>query len=85
MQSKKDSLIETFVSVGSGAFIAFLMNLFVLPLFIDDIANQVISTALLISVFYTSVSIIRSFIFRRVFTRLTEKYKKQRKERLLWK
>jgi hypothetical protein len=85
MQSKKDSLLETLVSVGSGASIAFLMNLFVLPIFIDDIANQVLSTALLISVFYTTVSIIRSFIFRRIFTKFTEKYKRQRHGRIIWK
>tara|TARA_R110002020_G_scaffold233_4_gene1212 strand:- start:3625 stop:3867 length:243 start_codon:yes stop_codon:yes gene_type:complete len=76
MQTKKDSLIETLFSVGTGAFIAFLLNLFFLPLFVDDIANRVLTTALLISVFYTSVSMTRSFIFRRIFTHLTERYKK---------
>ena len=76
MQTKKDSLIETLFSVGTGAFIAFLLNLFFLPLFVDDIANRVLTTALLISVFYTSVSMTRSFILRRIFTHLTERYKK---------
>lgn len=85
MQSKKDSFFETLVSVGSGAFIAFLMNLFILPIFVDDITNQVLSTALLISVFYTVVSIVRSFIFRRIFVKFTEKYKRQRQGRIIWK
>ncbi len=85
MQSKKDSFFETLVSVGSGAFIAFLMNLFILPIFVDDITNQALSTALLISVFYTVVSIVRSFIFRRIFVKFTEKYKRQRQGRIIWK
>ena len=42
MQTKKDSFIETLVTVGTGAFIAFLMNLFILPMFVDDISNQVL-------------------------------------------
>ena len=81
MQTKKDSFIETLFSVGSGAFIAFVLNLFLLPLFVDDIANQVLTTALFISVFYTTVSMIRSYIFRRVFNRMTEKYKRRLKSR----
>jgi|TARA_R110000824_G_scaffold72633_2_gene185289 hypothetical protein len=75
-QTKRDSLIETIFSVGSGSLIAFSLNLFFLPLFVDDIANRVITTALMISVFYTGVSMTRSFIFRRIFVHMTEKYKK---------
>ena len=85
MHTKKDSFIETLVTVGTGAFIAFLMNLFILPMFVDDISNQVLSTAIFISVLYTTVSMIRSFIFRRIFTKFTEKYKRQRSGRIIWK
>ena len=47
----------------------------------SGVANQVLTTALFISVFYTTVSIIRSYIFRRIFNRMTEKYKRRLKGR----
>ena len=75
MQSKKESLLETFLSVGAGFFIALLLNLYMLPLFVSDISNQVLSTAIVIGVIYTTVSMVRSYLFRRAFNTLTEKYK----------
>lgn len=74
MQTRKASMGETILSVGTGFFIALLLNLYMLPLFASDISNQVLSTAILIGVIYTTVSMVRSYIFRRVFNRLTEKY-----------
>ena len=84
-QSKKDSFLETFLSVSTGFFIALLLNLFLLPLFIDDISNQVISTAIIIGVIYTAVSMIRAYIFRRAFNRVSEKYNRSVERRYTWK
>ena len=67
---------ETILSVGTGFFIALLLNLYMLPLFASDISNQVLSTAILIGVIYTTVSMVRSYLFRRVFNRMTEKFNK---------
>ena len=75
MQSQKQSLVESITNVGTGALIAFVLNLYFLPYFIDDIANQVMATALLISAIYTAVSIVRSYIFRRCFNKIQEKDK----------
>lgn len=67
MQTKKGSAFETILNVGSGYFTAFALNLFFLPLFAIQIANQDYMTAVIIGLVYTGVSMIRSFIFRRLF------------------
>ena len=85
LQSKKESFLETFLSVGTGFFIALLLNLFLLPLFIDDITNQVFSTAVIIGIIYTTVSMVRSYVFRRAFERVSEKYKRGIFNKQSWK
>tara|TARA_R110002020_G_scaffold1019_9_gene5221 strand:- start:8048 stop:8275 length:228 start_codon:yes stop_codon:yes gene_type:complete len=67
--------VETVLNVGSGAVIGFLLNLYFLPFFVDDIANQIITTAIVVSAVYTFISLVRSFLFRRFFTLVTEKDK----------
>jgi hypothetical protein len=69
-QNRRLSVIETISNVGSGYFIAFGLNLTVLPLFIDGISRQAIDTAIIIGVIYTGLSMIRSYIFRRVFNKI---------------
>ncbi len=70
-QSNKGSMIETILNVGSGYFIAFGLNLYFLPYFVDGISDYDIGIALMIGVVYTSISMIRSFTFRRIFNKLT--------------
>jgi tryptophan-rich sensory protein len=70
MQSNKHSVIETITNVGSGFFISMILNLTFLPIFTKDIAEGVLSTAVIIGLVYTGVSMIRSFIFRRFFDSL---------------
>jgi len=53
--------------VGSGFGISFILNLTILPMFSKDIGEGVISTALIIGVIYTGISMMRSFAFRRFF------------------
>ena len=76
MQTKKDSISETVLSVGVGFFIALLLNLYMLPLFANDISNQVLSSAIFIGVIYTAVSMARAYVFRRIFNKFTENYNK---------
>lgn len=69
-QSKKGSAIETVINVGSGYFIAFGLNLYFLPYFLDGISNYDVGIALLIGLVYTSASMVRSFTFRRIFNKI---------------
>ena len=71
MQSVKISTVETVLNVGSGFFVAMALNIFVLPFFAQDISNQVITSAIIIGVTYTGVSMVRSFLFRRAFAKLS--------------
>ena len=56
--------------MGSGWFIAFILNLTILPFFVTGITNQSIYIAVIIGIIYTSISMLRSFIFRRIFSKL---------------
>ena len=71
MQSIKSSTVETVLNVGSGFFVAMALNIWFLPYFAQDIANQVITSAIIIGVTYTGVSMVRSFLFRRAFAKLS--------------
>ena len=70
VQKRKMSVVETVVNVGSGYFVAMAMNLFILPHFIEGIVEQSITTASIVGVIYTSVSMVRSYIFRRSFEKI---------------
>jgi hypothetical protein len=74
-QTSKGSAVETILNVGSGYFLAFGLNLYLLPHFIDGISNYDVGIALAIGLVYTSVSMVRSFTFRRLFNKLTGKRK----------
>ena len=62
MQSKKDSLIESLTSTTIGIII--VLNLTILPIFGYPVS---LSDSLWISVIFTIVSIIRSYVIRRWF------------------
>ena len=64
MQSKKQSLIETLTSVFLGWLIGVILNLTVLPLFDYNIT---VTDSLLVSLIFTAISVIRSYIIRRFF------------------
>ena len=64
MQTKKWSMIESLTSVGIGWFIGVILNLTVLPLFDYDVS---LTDGVLISIIFTAVSVIRSYIIRRWF------------------
>ena len=64
MQSKKQSLIETLTSVFVGWLIGVILNMLVLPLFDYNVS---LTDGVLISIIFTAVSVIRSYIIRRWF------------------
>ena len=64
MQTKKQSLIETLTSVFVGWLIGVILNMLVLPLFDYDVS---LTDGVLISIIFTAVSVIRSYIIRRWF------------------
>jgi len=66
MQSKKTSVIEVCVNVFSGTIISYLLTLFALPLWKLNINPTI---ALEITILYTLVALIRSYIIRRLFNR----------------
>ena len=64
MQSKKQSFIESLTSTTIGIIIGIVLNLTILPIFGYPVS---LSDSLWISVIFTIVSIIRSYIIRRWF------------------
>ena len=65
-QSKKHSLLESIMNVAVGYGIAILSQIAIFPLFGIDIPLR---DNLLIGLFFTVISIVRSYALRRVFNR----------------
>ena len=63
-QSKKASGVEVFVNVSSGYILAIGIQLIVFPWF--DLHVNVIESAI-IAAFFTSISMLRGYIVRRIF------------------
>ena len=63
-QSKKHSLLESIINVAVGYGIAILSQIAIFPLFGIDIPLR---DNLLIGLFFTVISIVRSYALRRVF------------------
>lgn len=64
MQTKKQSMIESLTSTTIGIIIGIVLNLTILPIFGYPVS---LSDSLWISVIFTVISIIRSYIIRRWF------------------
>lgn len=64
MQTKKQSFIESLTSTTIGIIIGIVLNLTILPIFGYPVS---LSDSLWISVIFTVISIIRSYIIRRWF------------------
>jgi high-affinity nickel permease len=67
MQTKTQSLIETCVSVAIGYLVALLSQIIIFPLFNIYVS---MSDNLLITAWFTGISIIRSYFIRRLFNQL---------------
>ena len=71
MQTKRQSLIETLTSVFVGWLIGVILNMLVLPLFDYDVN---LTDGVLISIIFTAVSVVRSYVVRRFFNSKERKY-----------
>ena len=69
MQTKKHSLIESFTNVFIGYIVALAGQLIIFPLLGKSFS---IGDNLLTGLFFTAVSVIRSYVIRRWFTKRTE-------------
>ncbi len=69
MQSKTHSIIESVVNVLIGYFVALASQLIIFPMFG---IYATIKDNMFIGLWFTVISIARSYILRRVFTRRTE-------------
>lgn len=65
-QSKKGSFAESLTNIAIGISIGFLSNLLVLPLFGY---NVTISDGLAISCVFTAISLVRSYVVRRLYNK----------------
>ena len=66
MQTKKQSLIESIVNILIGYFTALFSQLLIFPLFDIDIPIQ---DNLLIGLYFTLISLSRSYLIRRYFNK----------------
>ena len=64
MQTKRQSAIESLTSTTIGIIIGIVLNLTILPIFGYPVS---LSDSLWISVIFTAISVIRSYIIRRWF------------------
>ena len=71
IQTRLRSLFEIFLNYAIGYTVGLLTNQFILPLIINYEPN--IGKSALISIVYTAISIIRSYIVRRVFNKKDSK------------
>lgn len=70
MQSKLHSLIEAWVNIAIGFWINMVANYLVLPYFGF---NVTFGDAFGIGLIFTAISLVRSYVLRRMFNRLTVK------------
>mgnify|MGYP001345057361 CR=1 len=68
MQSKRESLMEIGLNVGSGFLVAWILTITVLPLFG---LHTTINESFQITLIFTFASIIRGYLWRRYFNNIT--------------
>ena len=68
--SRKKSLVETFLDIFLGFLMFLPVNYFVLPLLAGPIAEYNILTAIQIGIMFSTISLIRKFTLRRWFERM---------------
>ena len=64
MQTKKQSFIESLTSTTIGIIIGIVLNLTILPMFGYPVS---LSDSLWISLIFTAISVVRSYVVRRIF------------------
>ena len=71
-QSKRHSFIEQVFNVGSGWLLSLLVWTFLIAPLYD--VNTTLEENMGITIIFTIISIIRGYIWRRIFNRITEKH-----------
>lgn len=66
MQSKLGSLMEALTNIAIGLTIGFVSNIIVLPAFGY---NVTIADGAMISVVFTAISLVRSYVIRRIYNK----------------
>jgi len=67
MQTRKQSMIESVINVFIGYFVDLLSQLLIFPLFDINIA---ITDNAMIGLWFTAISIVRSYVVRRCFNKI---------------
>jgi len=73
LDSRKKSISETIIDIVIGFLLFLPVNFFVLPLFVDEIAEQNIIGILSLSALYTSIALVRKYVLRRWFENMRNK------------
>ena len=73
LDSRKKSISETSIDIIIGFLLFLPVNFFVLPLFVDQIAEQNILGILFLSSIYTSIAVVRKYVLRRWFENMRNK------------
>jgi len=73
LDSRKKSITETIIDIVIGFLLFLPVNFFVLPLFVDQIAEQNILGILFLSLIYTSIAVVRKYVLRRWFENMRNK------------
>jgi len=73
LDSRKKSISETIIDIVIGFLLFLPVNFFVLPLFVDQIAEQNIIGILFLSSIYTSIALVRKYMLRRWFENMRKK------------
>jgi hypothetical protein len=73
LDSRKKSIGETSIDIVIGFLLFLPVNFFVLPLFVDQIAEQNILGILFLSSIYTSIAVVRKYVLRRWFENMRNK------------
>ena len=68
IQSRIESAIESFVNIAIGYFVAIISQMVVFPIFDIHVSMQ---TNLLIGAWFTCISLVRSYVVRRLFNMRT--------------
>jgi len=70
MQSKRNSAFEAITNVTIGYLVSVLANVIILPLFGYDVT---VADSFAIGLAFTAVSLVRSYVLRRLYNRLDKK------------
>lgn len=70
MQQKKHSVLESLTNVGAGYGVAIISQVIIFPWFGIQVPLR---TNLWIGAWFTLISLVRSYVLRRIFTHVTER------------